>query len=1064
MSRFSRARVALGAIFAALVAGAWLLTPLAAQDLATSPSLATRPGYAEPVVLASKDGVLEVTLTAHQGAVKLDTVAAPVQSFLVFAYSVQRGIASNGEMSGDDLYPAPTLQVFPGEKLIVHVNNDLANLTIRDYYNPAYTAKDHQVAVYPPALAASPFNLHVHGLHVSPMGNSDNVLLDIPANASNTYTYHIPKNMPQGAYWYHSHRHTLTAMQTYAGLAGVLMIGRIDGNLPAVTQRHIPVRNMILQYNAVFGRADGLATLNNVNWQQYVSTLATPRPGELEKGTYRPLLTPVNFAEEKKGAQWFTVWYTGPLSISNDRGRFQFLPSNLQSFKAGPGQATGTDVAANPALPDYQRDVQYTVNGQFEPVLRTNPGQTEIWVLSNVSDFAYMNVQLTETATGKHPPIAIVGQDGNPAPSVHYPATHKGTQLLIPPASRFAIAVTMPATGNLILEMPPVGGGAKTLASPGVLYTNDGTPNPPATLGNISVLPAAISYVDGFFVFPTQTLLEAIPAGGHGTTTAFTAGQPLHAYSSFVDLSHVTPAVKRTLVISGGFINRFANKNDPKAFVYSFDGNMFPYIPLLQPRLGSVEEWTFVNRNNDEHPIHVHVNDFQVVKYDDPTTGSTIVDQLWGEDNANVPAPTLGAGESVIAPGVLTIRTKFEDYVGTYVLHCHRLNHEDNGLMALVNVIPAVSTYAVAVPGSANAPATVKVYDGNGDRLVATLTPFPGFAGTPSVAMADVTGDGVLDLVVGAGKGMRPQVVAYDGAPARGKGAFQTEIARFDAFASDERNGVSVTAALVTGTDRANIIVGSGPGVSDEVRIFSSKLPPPGSAPAVFSNFTPYANDRSGVTVASGMVDAMSGRFSIVTAPGPGALGLIKVFRYSLMTPYVPPLPGETAAQTEARKLKICGPLLKKGPTTTAKFMPFGSQYRGGIALGTGWVAGAEGGAMSIVAGQSSGGGVVKLYSSGSALDGEPLIYLENPAEHSHKIGFHEVASLTPFRGAAGVRVATTSTTTGADLLVSGIAGGDAQVVKYRLTRATGAARLQPVRLGPVDSSPGMQPASLGGD
>ena len=35
-------------------------------------------------------------------------------------------------------------------------------------------------------------------------------------------------------------------------------------------------------------------------------------------------------------------------------------------------------------------------------------------------------------------------------------------------------------------------------------------------------------------------------------------------------------------------------------------------MPLIQPRLNSVEEWKFVNHNNDEHPIHVHVNDFQV--------------------------------------------------------------------------------------------------------------------------------------------------------------------------------------------------------------------------------------------------------------------------------------------------------------------------------------------------------------------------------------------------------------------------------------------------------------------
>ena len=137
-------------------------------------------------------------------------------------------------------------------------------------------------------------------------------------------------------------------------------------------------------------------------------------------------------------------------------------------------------------------------------------------MLANVSDFAYMNVQLTETATGRHPPIAIVGQDGNPYPAVHYPPTDDGTRLLIPPASRFAIAVTIPAEGELVLEMPPRGGGAKTITAPGVLYTNNGTDNPPAVLGSLSVQPSAVSYVDGFFVFPTQVLARAVPSQGPG--------------------------------------------------------------------------------------------------------------------------------------------------------------------------------------------------------------------------------------------------------------------------------------------------------------------------------------------------------------------------------------------------------------------------------------------------------------------------------------------------------------------------------------------------------------------
>ena len=90
--------------------------------------------------------------------------------------------------------------------------------------------------LYPEQMTSSPINLHVHGVHVSPKGNSDNVMLHIPAGMSNTYTYHIPKSMPQGAYWYHSHLHTLTSAQTYFGLAGLLAIGRTDGNLPLVTE------------------------------------------------------------------------------------------------------------------------------------------------------------------------------------------------------------------------------------------------------------------------------------------------------------------------------------------------------------------------------------------------------------------------------------------------------------------------------------------------------------------------------------------------------------------------------------------------------------------------------------------------------------------------------------------------------------------------------------------------------------------------------------------------------------------------------------------------------------
>lgn len=1019
--------------------------------------------FREPVTLATKDGVLEVRLTARQGRVSLDTATKPVENFLLFDYEIIRGTASNGVRDGKGLFPAPTLQVYPGERLIVHLDNALSGLTIADYFSPQYTSKGGNVPLYPIQLKDSPLNLHVHGVHISPKGNSDNVMLYIPAGMSNTYTYDVPRDMPQGAYWYHSHLHSLTAPHAYMGLAGLLAIGRTDGNLPAVTRERLPIRNMLLQYNFVFDRKGAAPQLNNANWPQYVSTIVPPKGDELARGTYRPLLAPVNFASSPAGTKFPTGWYSGPLSIRNDRGLLQTIPSNLQRFTASDGRSA-LDLPANPALPDAERDVQFTVNGQFQPVIRSKAGQTEIWVLANVSDFAYINVQLTETATGRHPRIAIVGQDGNPAGEVHYPPTEDGTRLLIPPASRFAIAVTMPAEGDLVLEMPPRGGGGKTITQPGILYTSNGTPNPTAVLGSVSVQPSAVSYVDGFFAFPTQKLATAVSAGSGGTTVAFPGGEKLGAYTSFVDLTDAKPDVTRKILISGGFLNDKATTSDPKAFVYAFDAAAFPNMPLLQPRLGSVEEWRFINHNNDEHPIHVHVNDFQVIDYYDPTTGLRTGPDRFGVDNANAPAPTMQIDESVIEPGLLTIRTRFDTYDGLFVMHCHRLNHEDNGLMALINVIPAISSYALVVPGAPGRATQVRVLDGADHRLIATLTPFPGYEGSLSVAMGDVDGNGVLDLVVGSGQGLAPEVIVFSGVAGPGKTAFATELARFPVFEPAARGGISVAATQIDGTTADNIVVGSGPGAQSAVRVYGTALPAPGTAPKLFASFSPYPGETTGVSLATGFVDFSTGRNSIVTAPGAGTQTDVKVFAFPLLKPIAGAKP--TAGDKSADHAGLHGTRIDT-PVNTARFSPFGPAYTGGVSLATGWLAGALGGAKRIVVGQLAGEGIVKVFSSGSALDGGPDMYLHSPTEHGHGAHFREIASLNPFGQGGSVHVATTSTTMGANLLVGGAAGSgtDARVLAFDFARSrSDASRLEARALGEAAHLAGAPVAVLGGD
>src|SRR4029434_6064412 len=128
---------------------------------------------------------------------------------------------------------------------------------------------------------------------------------------------------------------------------------------------------------------------------------------------------------------------------------------------------------------------------------------------------------------------------------------------------------------------------------------------------------------------------------------------------------------------------------------------------------------------------------------------------------------------------------------------------------------------------------------------------------------------------------------------------------------------------------------------------------------------------------------------------------------------------------------------------------PFGKDYRGGVSLATGWLAASLGGAQRIIESKLEGGSL-KIFSSGSALDGGPSAYLQSPLRHDHGAQFREIASFKPFDGSAGTRVATTSTTTGANLLVSGVAAGGAgaSVLKYEFVRPNAqSTTLQAVRL-----------------
>ncbi|MGF1515304.1 MAG: multicopper oxidase family protein [Elainellaceae cyanobacterium] len=87
-------------------------------------------------------------------------------------------------------------------------------------------------------------------------------------------------------------------------------------------------------------------------------------------------------------------------------------------------------------------------------------------------------------------------------------------------------------------------------------------------------------------------------------------------------------------------------------------------------RLNDVEDWHIINNASIDHPFHLHTNRFQVVK----RNGQLEAIKVWKD------TVSLKGYESV------TIRIRFEDFVGRTVYHCHILDHEDQGMMGILDI------------------------------------------------------------------------------------------------------------------------------------------------------------------------------------------------------------------------------------------------------------------------------------------------------------------------------------------------------------------------------------------
>jgi len=179
--------------------------------------------------------------------------------------------------------PGPTLRVRGGDQLrLTQVNGLPPNAPFDGDHNIPHNFNS--------------FNLHTHGLHVSPSGQADNVMREFPPRSqaggsepSYLSVIDIPADHPAGTFWYHPHLHGAVSEQIAGGMTGVLIVqGDVDEvpEIAAAADVVVCINELKISKNAepLFDTGTALveaASTYTVNGE--VNPTITLRPGEVQR-------------------------------------------------------------------------------------------------------------------------------------------------------------------------------------------------------------------------------------------------------------------------------------------------------------------------------------------------------------------------------------------------------------------------------------------------------------------------------------------------------------------------------------------------------------------------------------------------------------------------------------------------------------------------------------------------------------------------------------------------------------------------------------------------------------
>jgi L-ascorbate oxidase len=651
----------------------------------------------EPPVLTAVDGVLDLLVIAKAAVLTQFAPYRPTGWVYEICLRPTDGTTQcAASTQADNLYGGTRLQLSPGDSLKVRLVNQLPPLP-----DDAYARAPGEAF-----LTLNPTNLHLHGLLVSPryataedMTWGDNVFVynfnsanGRPALNSNLhgtalydvvdYSVAIPSSHPSGLYWFHPHIHGISQDQVAAGLSGIVTVGQVSDYLCAGTQcgagdpASLDVRHLILKDAQVL--KDGtLLTQTASNFCDAAPD--TPRQGGCAGANQTSYAGDPDF----NGGRWF----------------FTLNGQQYPTITVGAPAGQIWRVVNSSASATYRLNV-WDPTAQREMLMRVlsiDGASIDVAAGTDAS-------QLLEQAGNRFRPVPCPGTDLVPSNGVCTTTLH------LMPSSRAEVWITYRDANGAAVSPPP--GAAAVLRTSGFQTGPMGDNWPAIDLAKVQFVPSPVP-------------LEALAVTGQTSRLA----NPQRIAANLKAANSDVPSDPTCTALAAGHKRRvFFNvtSSEPRFFGLGYEEvdeggkpvpgtfhDVAPFdpttptvcLPLAAGNLPVTERWELVNLMGLDHNFHIHQAHFSVLSAAE-VANTVVPGQLSGRAMMMDSVPLVHA-DGVCASigdwrsgGCTTHPTTIEisfTVAGDFVYHCHILEHEDAGMMAVIRVRSAASDASLQV-------------------------------------------------------------------------------------------------------------------------------------------------------------------------------------------------------------------------------------------------------------------------------------------------------------------------------------------------------------------------------